>query len=197
MPRGDKEAISRYAVYLPDILEQRTIVEILGALDDKIKLNSRMNASLEEMARALFKSWFVDFDPVRAKAEGREPEGMDTATATLFPAVFNNDGLPEGWDKIPFSGLIEIVGGGTPKTSISEYWNGAIPWFSVVDAPADTDIFVIDTEKKITQAGVDNSSTKVLPFGTTIISARGTVGKVALVGVPMAMNQSAGMTRPL
>ncbi|HRI76961.1 MAG TPA: restriction endonuclease subunit S [Alphaproteobacteria bacterium] len=190
MPRGDKEAISRYAVYLPDILEQRTIVEILGALDDKIKLNSRMNASLEEMARALFKSWFVDFDPVRAKAEGREPEGMDTATATLFPAVFNNDGLPEGWDKIPFSGLIEIVGGGTPKTSISEYWNGAIPWFSVVDAPADTDIFVIDTEKKITQAGVDNSSTKVLPFGTTIISARGTVGKVALVGVPMAMNQS-------
>lgn len=175
---------------IPPIDEQEQIAALLTAIDDKIELNQRMNETLEAMATAFFKSWFVDFDPVRAKAEGRKPEGMDVATAALFPAAFNDDGLPEGWDKIPFSGLIEIIGGGTPKTSIPEYWNGAIPWFSVVDAPADTDIFVIDTEKKITQAGVDNSSTKVLPFGTTIISARGTVGKVALVGVPMAMNQS-------
>lgn len=183
--------IRKFPVLYPSNDEAaQNVVELLKSLDDKIDLNQRMNETLEAMARALFKSWFVDFDPVRAKAEGRKPEGMDAATAALFPAAFNDDGLPKGWDKVPFSRLIDIIGGGTPKTSVSEYWNGTIPWFSVVDAPADTDIYVIDTEKKITQAGVDNSSTKVLPLGTTIISARGTVGRVALVGVPMAMNQS-------
>ena len=85
---------------------------------------------------------------------------------------------------------MNIIGGGTPKTRVKEYWGGDIPWFSVVDAPSETDIFVIDTEKHVTQLGVDKSSTKVLPKGTTIISARGTVGKCALVGRPMAMNQS-------
>ena len=76
------------------------------------------------------------------------------------------------------------------KTSIAEYWGGDIPWFSVVDAPAESDVFVIDTEKHITELGLNNSSTKLLPSGTTIISARGTVGRLALVGRDMAMNQS-------
>ena len=86
--------------------------------------------------------------------------------------------------------MIKLIGGGTPKTNIEEYWNGDIPWFSVVDAPNDSDVFVLDTEKHVTQLGVDKSSTKILRTGTTIISARGTVGKCALVGEPMAMNQS-------
>jgi type I restriction enzyme S subunit len=89
-----------------------------------------------------------------------------------------------------FADVIEIIGGGTPKTSAPEYWDGDIPWFSVVDAPGSSDVFVIDTEKKITKAGLENSSTRILPYGTTIITARGTVGKCALVGNPMAMNQS-------
>jgi len=89
-----------------------------------------------------------------------------------------------------FAETIEIVGGGTPKTSVGEYWDGEIPWFSVVDAPTGSEVWVVDTEKKVTRAGVENSSTRVLPVGTTIISARGTVGRIALVGVPMAMNQS-------
>lgn len=77
-----------------------------------------------------------------------------------------------------------------PKTAVKEHWDGDIPWFSVVDAPADSEVWVVDTEKKVTRAGVENSSTRVLPVGTTIISARGTVGRITLVGVPMAMNQS-------
>ncbi|MFD2270836.1 restriction endonuclease subunit S [Undibacterium arcticum] len=76
------------------------------------------------------------------------------------------------------------------KTSIPEYWGGDIPWFSVVDAPATTDVFVIDTAKHISVQGLNNSSTKLLAEGTTIISARGTVGRLALVGREMAMNQS-------
>ena len=88
------------------------------------------------------------------------------------------------------SNRVKIVGGGTPKTSVHKYWNGNIPWFSVVDAPSDSDVFVIDTEKKITQEGLENSSTRLLPEGATIISARGTVGKCAMAGKTMAFNQS-------
>lgn len=172
--------------------EQRAISEILGTLDDKIELNRRMNETLEAMARALFQSWFVDFDPVRAKAEGRDP-GLPQPHADLFPGSFEDSELgeiPRGWRVKSFADTIEILGGGTPKTSVKDYWGGDIPWFSVVDAPAVSEVWVVDTEKKISNAGVENSSTRVLPVGTTIISARGTVGRIALVGTPMAMNQS-------
>lgn len=98
--------------------------------------------------------------------------------------------IPRGWSADRFSEMIELVGGGTPKTSVDEYWSGEIPWFSVVDAPRNSDVFVVGTEKHVTEAGVANSSTKVLPVGTTIISARGTVGRCALVSQPMTMNQS-------
>jgi type I restriction enzyme S subunit len=151
-----------------------------------------MSETLEAMARALFKSWFVDFDPVRAKSEGRDP-GLPKPLADLFPDSFEDSPLgeiPKGWEVLPFADTVEVIGGGTPKTSVPEYWNGDIPWFSVVDAPQPSDLWVVDTEKKITQAGVYASSTKILPVGTTIISARGTVGRLALVGTPMAMNQS-------
>jgi len=85
---------------LPPLLTQHAIARILGTLDDKIELNRQMNATLEAMARAIFQSWFVDFDPVRAKAEGRQPAGMDAATAALFPSEFEEvDGreVPRGW----------------------------------------------------------------------------------------------------
>jgi len=151
-----------------------------------------MNETLEAMARALFKSWFVDFEPVRAKAEGRDT-GLPEHIAKLFPDRFVDSELgeiPEGWEVVPFSETVEIVGGGTPKTAVAEYWDGDIPWFSVVDAPTGSDVWVIDTGKKISREGLENSATRILPIGTTIISARGTVGRIALVGTPMAMNQS-------
>ena len=82
------------------LAEQKAIAAVLGALDDKIELNRRMNATLEAMARALFQSWFVDFDPVRAKLDGRQPTGLDPATAALFPNEFEDSELgpiPKGW----------------------------------------------------------------------------------------------------
>jgi len=119
--------------------------------------------------------------------------GLPDDIAALFPDSFEDSELgeiPPGWRVLPLSEVVNIIGGGTPKTKVKEYWGGDIPWFSVVDAPTETDVFVIDTEKHITELGVEKSSTKVLRKGTTIISARGTVGKCALVGRPMAMNQS-------
>jgi type I restriction enzyme, S subunit len=90
----------RMHITLPPLPEQRAIAHILGTLDDKIELNRRMNETLEGMARALYKSWFVDFDPVRAKAEGRAP-GLPTDIADLFPARFEDSELgeiPQGWE---------------------------------------------------------------------------------------------------
>ena len=183
------------SIPFPDIPvnDQRAIAHILGALDDKIELNRKMNETLEAMARAIFKSWFVEFDPVRAKAEGRAPAGMDPETAALFPESFQDSEIgevPRGWREGVINESIEILSGGTPKTSVTEYWDGNIPWYSVEDAPNDHDVFVIDTKRHIAAAGVESSATQILPMGTTIITARGTVGKLALTAVPMAMNQS-------
>jgi type I restriction enzyme S subunit len=98
--------------------------------------------------------------------------------------------VPKGWRIGSFDEIINLIGGGTPKTSVPGYWSGNIPWFSIVDAPQNRNVFVIDSEKKITQRGLEASSTKLLLKGTTIITARGTIGKCALVGNPMMMNQS-------
>ncbi len=97
--------------FLPPLDEQKAIAHILGTLDDKIELNRQMNDTLEAIARALFKSWFIDFDPVRAKIEGRQPAGMDAETAALFPAEFEDSALgkiPKGWQALPFEELFLI-----------------------------------------------------------------------------------------
>ena len=195
----------------PPLSEQKAIAHILGSLDDKIELNRQMNETLEGMAQALFKSWFVDFDPVidnalaagnaipdefaeRAEQRKSIEKKNHSEIQSLFPDEFEfteeMGWIPKGWEVTALAALIKLTGGGTPKTSVEEYWNGDIPWFSVVDAPSQSDVFVIDTEKHVTSLGVEKSSTKILPVGTTIISARGTVGKCAMVSRPMAMNQS-------
>jgi type I restriction enzyme S subunit len=198
---------------LPPLSEQQAIGCILGALDDKIELNRKMNRTLEEMAQAIFKSWFVDFDPVHAKAAVRREHpgwtneqisraacpNLKPEIAALFPDSFEDSELgeiPKGWKIQSFTDEVEVIGGGTPKTSVPEYWGGEIPWFSVVDTPAPGEVFVVSTQKTITTEGLNSSSARILSVGTTIISARGTVGNLALVGVPMAMNQSCYGLRP-
>lgn len=185
--------VPSYPILLPPLEEQHAIAGTLGALDDKIELNRQMNRTLEAMARAIFTSWFVDFDPVTAKAAGGQPVGLDAGTITLFPDRFVDSDLghiPAGWRVGPFSDMVNIHGGGTPKTDVPEYWGGDIPWFSVVDTPGPGDVFVLWTKKTISQKGLDESAAQLLEPGTAIITARGTVGNVVVVGVPMAMNQS-------
>jgi type I restriction enzyme S subunit len=190
---GIKQSVLRKIdLDFPPFLDQKATAHILGTLDDKIELNRKTNETLEAMAMVLFKSWFVEFDPVRAKVEGR-PTGLPAEISDLFPDSFEDSELgeiPSGWQCCSFTQLVEVISGGTPKTSIDEYWSGSIPWFSVVDAPSGSDCWVIQTEKSITLQGLDNCSSKLLSARTTIISARGTVGKVCLTGQDMAMNQS-------
>lgn len=186
--------LRKIALHLPPIDEQRKIGDILGVLDDKIELNRQMNRTLEAVVRAIFKAWFVDFDPVKAKAVGATSfRGMPQAVFEQLPDRFTDTELgavPNGWGVASLSNLVELIGGGTPKRGASEYWHGDIPWFSVKDAPNEADVWVIDTEEKITTAGLEHSSAKVMRAGTSIISARGTVGRLALAAIPMSMNQS-------
>ena len=192
MPSLNTRILSDIPIVLPDIPEQRAIAHVLGTLDDKIELNQRMNRTLEEMARAIFQDWFVDFGPTRAKMDGQEPY-LPPELWDLFPDELVDSELgeiPEGWEVGVLNDSIEILSGGTPKTSVPVYWDGDIPWYTAKDAPALSDIFALTTERLITQAGIDNSSTKVLPTSTTVISARGTVGRLACLGIPMAMNQT-------
>jgi type I restriction enzyme, S subunit len=130
MPRGDTSAMLQYECYLPSIAEQSTIASILGALDDKIDLNRRMNETLEAMARAIFKSWFVDFDPVRAKAEGKQPFGMDADTAALFPdrLVDSEIGpIPEGWEVRSLDQVADYINGAACQKYKAEPGEGSLP----------------------------------------------------------------------
>ena len=181
--------IKAYRFDLPDRADQDAIAALLGALDDKIEINRRMNRTLEELSQALFKSWFVDFDPVHAKAAGRRPFGMDDATAALFPSGFGGE-VPKGWSLSPSDSLLRILAGGTPPRGRADCWGGGVPWFSIADAPQSGDVFVHSTAESITSLGTEISSATQYPTGTVILTARGTVGKVALAGTSMAFNQS-------
>jgi type I restriction enzyme, S subunit len=130
MPNLNTSILSALPFVLPPISEQRAIAHILGTLDDKIDLNRRMNETLEEMARALFKSWFVDFDPVRAKAAGRQPAGMDAAMAALFPDRFEESELgevPAGWMASSLGNIIELAYGKALKDDLRN--PGSVPVF--------------------------------------------------------------------
>ena len=114
-PNISARSLKESCIPLPPLAEQKAIAAVLGALDDKIELNRRMNATLEAMARALFQSWFVDFDPVRAKLDGRPPAALDPATAALFPASFQDSAvghIPHGWKVGVLDELTKFVIGG-------------------------------------------------------------------------------------
>jgi type I restriction enzyme S subunit len=115
--------VPNFELPIPPLPEQKVIAQVLGALDDKIELNRRMNATLEAMARALFQSWFVDFDPVRAKLDGCETVGLDPATAALFPAHFQDSPvgpIPQGWTIERLGDHVELQRGKTYKSKLKD-----------------------------------------------------------------------------
>jgi len=167
--------MQEYSFSLPPLPEQKAIAGMLSSFDEKIELLREQKNTLETLAQTIFKEWFVNFN-------------YPDATGEMVDSELGE--IPKGWRVGSLLEVFNLIGGGTPKTSIDEYWNGGIPWYSVVDAPKGSETFVIETEKQISPLGLSKSSTKLLQKGTTIVSARGTVGKLALVGCETAMNQS-------
>lgn len=184
-------ALRAFPVALPPSSEQKKIAKWLGDIDDKIRINTQTNQTLEEMAQAIFKSWFVDFDPVKAKMNGEQPEGMDAATASLFPEKLVSDiGLPEGWRLSEIGDEVTVVGGGTPSKKNDDFWvDGHIHWTSPKDLSGVQDKVLLDTASKLTEAGLKKVSSGLLPVDTVLLSSRAPVGYLALAKVPLAVNQ--------
>ena len=171
-PQITYSELSNIMVSLPSQKAQKNIVSILSSLDRKIELNNKINADLEEMAQAIFKNWFVDFEPFKGGKFVDSELGM----------------IPEGWKVGRLTDVIKLMPGGTPKTSEPLYWdNGTIPFFSPKDVNG---VYCFATEKHITEAGLNKCSSNLYPKDTIFITCRGTVGKVCLVACDMAMNQS-------
>ena len=164
--------IESFNFSLPPLEEQKRIAHVLGTLDDKIELNRQMNQTLEEMAQAIFKSWFVDFD------------GQDEfVESELGP-------IPKGWQVLPVSKVVKSVGGSTPSTKKPEYWDdGDINWTTPKDLSSAEAPILLETSRKITQAGVDSISSGLLPVGTLLMSSRAPVGYLAITAIPTAINQ--------
>ena len=164
--------LRKVLVDVPPYEIQVKISNILKSLDDKIEVNRRINDNLEQQAQALFKSWFVDFEPFRDQPFVESELGM----------------IPEGWSVQPFLSIAKLYSGGTPKTDQNEFWNGSIPFFTPKDVG--TSAFCLSTEKTITEKGLKNCNSSLYNAFTTFITARGTVGKLCMAGAPMAMNQT-------
>lgn len=167
-----KGILSNLPLLVPSHEDQRRIASILSSLDRKIELNNKINADLEEMAQAIFKNWFVDFEPFK------DGKFVDSELGKI----------PEGWKVGRLTDIIKLMPGGTPKTSEPLYWdNGTIPFFSPKDVNG---VYCFATEKHITETGLNKCSSNLYPKDTIFITCRGTVGKVCLAACDMAMNQS-------
>jgi len=184
--------ICQFTLPLPPLPEQRAIAGILGALDDKIELNQRMNEALDAIAHAIFKSWFVDFDPARAKVAGRDP-ALPKHLSDLFPdrLVPSELGeIPERWKVATIGELADVVGGSTPSTKEAAYWDGGIHrWATPKDLSRLSVPVLLETERKITDSGLAQISSGLLPAGTALLSSRAPIGYLAIAEVPVAINQ--------
>lgn len=214
------QALAEFNLRLPEKGKRKKIGEILKSIDDKIHLNNQINQTLESIAQVIFKSWFIDFDPVRAKIaakqEGNDPElaamcaisGKSEAeleqiakedfaelqaTAALFPDELVESELgvvPKGWVVSIVGEQVQTVGGGTPSTKNADFWdNGIHHWTTPKDLSNLTDKILLNTERKITDAGLKKISSGLLPKNTVLMSSRAPVGYLALAKIEVAINQ--------
>ena len=190
------------------IADQKRIASVLSNIDDKIELNRRMNETLEAMAQAIFRDWFVDFGPVRRKMAGATdpstilggllpPGPQSNHLANLFPDRLGADDLPEGWAMREIGTLAEIVGGATPSTSNESFWNdGRHAWATPKDLSKLNGRFVFETERQITNEGLKKIGSGLSPAGSVLMSSRAPIGYVAIAACPVAVNQGFIVVRP-
>ena len=166
------ETMRNYTFCIPPLSIQKQIGKILSSFDDKIELNRRINDNLEQQAQALFKSWFVDFDPFK---DGKFVES-------------ELGRIPEGWRVERLGSVCKCLLGGTPSRNKEEYWNGKIAW---INSGEINEFRITKPSEYITQEGLKKSATKLLPKKTTVLAITGaTLGQVSLLEIDSCTNQS-------
>ena len=163
--------LRRFSIRVPSLSVQNEIASILSAYDDLIENNRRRIQLLEQSARLLYKEWFVHL-----RFPGHEH-------------IKVKDGVPEEWKKKKFSEVCETVGGGTPSTKVSEYWDGDITWVVPSDITKNDCLVLLDSERKITEKGLKESSAKMVPAKTILMTSRASVGFFALMDYEVCTNQ--------
>ncbi len=163
--------MKRIKMPLPPLPEQIRIASILSAYDDLIENNRRRIQLLEQAARLLYKEWFIHL-----RFPGHEH-------------VKIKNGVPEEWERKKISRVCKTIGGGTPSTRISEYWDGDIPWVVPSDVTKGDSLVLMDTERKITEKGLRESSAKIVPPETILMTSRASVGFFALMDFEVCTNQ--------
>lgn len=175
VPTLNRNDLHELEVTIPPLPEQRAIASILSALDDKIELNLQMNKTLEEIAMALYKHWFMDFGPFKDGKFVESELGL----------------IPEGWEVKSLKMVCNrIYSGGTPNTSIPEFWNGNLKWLSSGETG---NKYIIDTEKRISELGVEKSSTRLASKYSIVMASAGqgkTRGQTSLLLTDTFINQS-------
>lgn len=201
MPRGDKAQILQYPVFLPSLDEQKRIAGVLGAFDDKIELLQKQNTTLENMAKALFKSWFVDFDVVHAKQQGQPKAAvmqqyhLTEELYNLFPSSFEPSSLgpiPTGWQVKTAQEIANILIGRTPPRKESKWFSNDSKnhvWISIKDL-GNCGIFINNSSEYLTEEAVNKFRIPIIPANTVVLSFKLTVGRVAIAGRNMLSNEA-------
>jgi type I restriction enzyme S subunit len=191
MPSLNTGLLSEVPVILPTISEQKAIGKALSMLDEKIRINKELTTTLEDIAQTIFKSWFIDFNPVKAKMAGEKPVGMDEATAAIFPDSMEESEfglIPKGWEVRQIGEVSETLLGGTPSRKREEFWGGDIPW---INSGKVNEFRITSPSEYITELGLEKSATKLLRKGTTVIAITGaTLGQFSRLEIDSCANQS-------
>ena len=171
-------------VWIPELEEQKRIGKLLRTIDLKIELNRQLNQNLEAMAKQLYDYWFVQFDFPDENGKPYKSSGGKMVWNEKLKRE-----IPKNWHSDNICLIADILSGGTPSKRINEYWNyGHIPFFGPTDYNGS--MFQLQTVDKITESGLQHCSSSLFEENTIIITARGSIGKLVIVGTPMAMNQS-------
>lgn len=185
------DALKKIELALPLLEEQKQIASILASLDDKIELNRKMNKTLEEIGKVLFKRWFVDFEFPFDLAQGKSNLDGKSYKSSGGEMVDSELGeIPEGWEVKKLKEICSITNGGTPSRQISKYWeNKDILWIKTGELD---DGVILDSEEKISKLGLQNSSAKLLPVNSVVIAiyAAPTVGRLGILKHEAATNQA-------
>ncbi len=189
------KAIAALKIPLPPIEFQMALVDVLKTLDDCIALLRETNATLEAIVQALFKSWFVDFDPVHARARGEQPAGLAPEVAALFPDSFEESALglvPNGWCWRTMDDVSTVGIGKTPPRKEPQWFSenlDDVPWVSIKDMGT-AGVFINNTSEFLTPASIDRFNVRVVPDNTVLLSFKLTVGRLSITDGEMVTNEA-------